>query len=83
MIMNRGSDARTHRGVLSELNRLLVRGDALDPELAGDFARIQAERLKADYEPGLRIQEEDAHWAVERASLFVEQAAALLSSKRG
>lgn len=78
LIRSRGSSARTHRGVLSEVNRLLVNDGPLEASLAGDFSRVQSERLKADYEPGLEITEEDAAWALDRARAFLENAAELL-----
>lgn len=81
LLLSEGSSARTHRGVLSEVNRLFVRGGHLDPELAGDLARVQSDRLKSDYEPGLRISEEDAAWALERAERFIARTVELLDDR--
>lgn len=68
-----GSDPKTHRGVVSEFTRVLVREGPFDQDLSGDLSRVLSERLESDYEPGLKVSEDTALWAVERARRFVDE----------
>lgn len=67
------TDPRTHRGVINEFTRLFVKDGSFPEERAGDLSRLLSERLKSDYETGLSISRETAHWAVERAGTFVAE----------
>lgn len=67
------TDPQTHRGVINEFTRLFVKEGAFSQEMAGDLSRVLSERLKHDYETGLSIGEETAHWALQRAGAFVAE----------
>lgn len=68
-----GSDPKTHRGVVSEFTRLLVREGPFTEETSGDLSRVLSERLESDYEPGLEVTQEKANWALNRARRFVDE----------
>lgn len=52
LLLVEGVEARTHRGVVHQVNLLFVRQGRLDPELGRALSRQQADREAADYESG-------------------------------
>lgn len=52
LLLVEGVEARTHRGVLTQVNQLFVRTGRLEPELGRALSRQQADREAADYESG-------------------------------
>ncbi len=72
---------KTHRGVQSEFNRIMKDDPHADRELVGFVARAYKFKTIADY--GFNIPrhatDDDAHYALQQATRFVEAFTALLA----
>ena len=80
LLLVKNIKTRTHRGLLSEFNRVYIHTDLVPQEFSGDLSNAFSHRLKADYEPSLQVSTEDADWVLERAEAFVTLAEKILSS---
>lgn len=77
LLLEKGSDPRTHAGISTELGKLYR--DQLGKELTRDFSRIQEKREKADYGEITDIAREEADEAIEVAEEFLSRARDIIS----
>ncbi len=80
LLATEGVEARTHRGTIQEVGRLFVRTDRLDEEMASLLARLLDLRLEGDYGVMEPPERDDAVWAVDAATRYVDAVARLLES---
>lgn len=78
LLLAKNIKARTHRGVMSEFNRVYVHDGLVPQEFGGDLSNALSQRMKADYESAFRVTEDDADWVLERADAFVSLAEKIL-----
>lgn len=74
LLLTVGEEPVTHAGVERLLHRDLVRGGALDPDVARLFGRLQKNRLDADYTSEVVFTELAAREEVAAAKRFIEAA---------
>jgi hypothetical protein len=79
LLLLRGLEPKTHRGVLSLLSEHYERPALISPAIVSALAHLQTFRNIADYDAGSRIQAERAQAEVSAASAFVVTARALLA----
>lgn len=80
LLARHGSHPRTHKGVASELGRVLVATKRVDASLVAGFVKAMESRAKADYGVLLRAERIEAENAVDVARRFI---AALASAVDG
>lgn len=69
LLLEKGSDPRTHSGTASELGKLFR--EELGKELTREFSRVQEKREKADYGEIIDLEKEEAEKIVETAETFI------------
>ena len=62
---------KTHRGLIAAFGQHLVKPGLFTSELGQWLNQVERVRLIADY-TGEAIEEEQVHWVIEHAKLFVE-----------
>lgn len=72
------SRPKTHRGIVSEIQRLFVRSGRMEGRVASRLAHALESRLAADYDVGPEPTEEEAREILADAQVFVEAARRLL-----
>ncbi|MDY6778086.1 MAG: HEPN domain-containing protein [Candidatus Nanohaloarchaea archaeon] len=77
LLLERGSDPRTHAGVASELGKLYR--DELGSEMIREFARIQEKREQADYGELPDVDRAETADIVDTADAFLSRSRDLLS----
>jgi uncharacterized protein (UPF0332 family) len=80
LLLTLGEEPVTHAGVERLLHRDLVRGGALDPDVARLFGRLQKTRLEADYTSEIVFTQDGARGELDAANEFIAAANAILVS---
>jgi uncharacterized protein (UPF0332 family) len=79
LLLTVGEEPETHGGVHRLLHRDLVRGGALDPDVAHLFSRLQKFRLDADYAAEVVFSASAAAEELRAAETFVAEARGVLA----
>lgn len=72
---------RTHRGVRRLFGRELVDTGEIEPEWAKILARLQDRREDADYDAGVRIEQDQARELVDQSIRFIDRMGEYLTQK--
>jgi len=75
---NEAQTARTHTGLISAFSLHLIKAGYLSVEIGRAFNQMQEIRLVSDYS-GDPIEQEQALWAIEQATLMLEKVKRLIN----
>lgn len=80
LLLSRGLDASSHRGVVSLIGEHFVKTGALSAELGRLVSRMQRDREDADYQVGSVFTDEQATEAVSAARRFADAVRLLIGA---
>lgn len=83
LIMAKGENTSTHKGVLTRFSALYIKTGELDRSLSVALSQAFAARGKADYEIGLEISPAEAEAVVSSARYFLAAALEKLNDMGG
>ena len=77
LLLEKGSDPKTHAGTASELGQLYR--EELGKEMTREFSRVQEKRERADYGELTEIKQEETEKIIRSVEDFVSKASDLIS----
>ena len=78
LLVSRGVEAKTHRGIIQLLSLHFVKDGSLNPEIGGLLAHLETYRELVDYTPSARFTRDEAAEEVARAEQFIAACKPLL-----